>query len=110
MADEIPQWAKDQKFPIALIEQSYCLSMTGTTVTIECEDADDANELFDWLEEVGPDKPPSEGRLGSACGAVASAVFYHITDHQHREKLAFALVDLAQEIRRGIELGKAGEA
>lgn len=56
------------------------------------------------------EKPPSEGRLGSACGAVASAVFYHIADHQHREKLAFALVDLAQEIRRGIELGKAGEA
>ena len=35
-------------------------------------------------------------QIGLACGAVADAVFYHVSDRNHRSKLANALVDLMQ--------------
>jgi len=37
------------KLPRALAEQACLVSKTGTIVTIECDDPDEANELFDWL-------------------------------------------------------------
>jgi len=44
---------------------------------------------------------PHSGALGLACGEVADAVFYHMSDVQHRSKLALALLARSEEIRRG---------
>lgn len=43
------------KLPKAIIEQACTISKTKSTVTIECDDADDANELLDWLASLGDD-------------------------------------------------------
>jgi hypothetical protein len=37
--------------PAALREQACIIGKTGSTVTIECDDADEANELFEWLAD-----------------------------------------------------------
>lgn len=38
--------------PSAIAGQACTISKTGSTVTIECDDAGEANELFDWLAEL----------------------------------------------------------
>lgn len=43
--------------PTALAEQACALSKTGSTVTIECDDADEANELFDWIARTALANP-----------------------------------------------------
>ena len=30
-------------------EESVCIAKSGSTVTLDCESPDDANELFEWL-------------------------------------------------------------
>lgn len=43
------------KKPKALAEIACTLSRHGTEVLIQCDEADDAYELFEWLEgQVGP--------------------------------------------------------
>lgn len=37
--------------PTALAEEACTISKTGSTVTIECDEADEANQLFDWLSQ-----------------------------------------------------------
>ena len=37
------------RVPTAIAEQACSTSKSGETVLIECDDADDANEVFDWL-------------------------------------------------------------
>jgi len=38
--------------PAQFTEQALFIGRTGTTITIDCEDADDTDEVFDWLVEL----------------------------------------------------------
>lgn len=38
--------------PEPFTEQALTLSRTGTTITIDCEDSDDTDAVFDWLVEL----------------------------------------------------------
>jgi hypothetical protein len=36
-------------------EQALTISKSGSAVSIQCEDSDDANAVFDWLADIGDD-------------------------------------------------------
>lgn len=42
--------------PAAIVEQACMISKQGKTVTIECEDYDEAQEMFDWLVDDEPEE------------------------------------------------------
>ena len=41
------------KNPVSIKEQACLISMTGSTVTIECDERIDAEELFEFLFNLG---------------------------------------------------------
>lgn len=41
------------KIPVAIKEQACLISMTGSTVMIECDERIDAEELFEFLSSLG---------------------------------------------------------
>ena len=45
--------------PAAIVEQACMISKQGKTVTIECDDYDEAQEMFDWLVD---DEPEDDSR------------------------------------------------
>lgn len=45
--------------PAAIVEQACMISKHGKTVTIECDDHDEAQEMFDWLID---DEPEGDSR------------------------------------------------
>jgi len=45
--------------PAAIVEQACMISKQGKTVTIECDDYDEAQEMFDWLVD---DEPEADSR------------------------------------------------
>lgn len=58
-----------------------------------CDAVPFLNDLRNALAEP---QTAHAAQIGLACGAVADAVFYHVSDRNHRSKLGSALVDLAQ--------------
>ena len=40
--------------PASIVEQACTVSKHGKTVTIECDDFDEAQEMFDWLIDDEP--------------------------------------------------------
>jgi hypothetical protein len=52
--------ANEKLLPLALRDQACTIAKTGHTVTVDCEDATEANKLFDWLTALSAPHTPSE--------------------------------------------------
>ena len=72
-----------------------CPSIGRGDEVCQCDAVPFLNDLRAALAEP---QTARGAQIGLACGAVADAVFYHVSDRNHRSKLSNALVDLAQHL------------